>query len=82
VNDHIVFPDLIHDYIIADRKSSETEFARRSPDVRGVRYPFRRVFYPDDKPSSRFPIIGSHVCKNFVEIGEGAAFIPKPHALR
>ncbi len=82
MNDHFILPDLIYDQIVADRKSPESAFACRLAYVWRSGDPRRHFFNARDETGCRFRIVCSNVRKNFFEIGKGAAFISKLHALR
>jgi hypothetical protein len=82
VNHHFILPDLVHDQIVTDHNASELAAACRLPDVWRGGYPRSRVLDASHKTSCRVRIVRSNVRKNLIEIGEGAAFISKLHALR
>jgi hypothetical protein len=60
---------------------------RKKPDLRVVppvsgEAAIRFALNTSDKSPRGLPTVRSYVCKNLIEIGECAAFIPELHALR
>jgi hypothetical protein len=82
MNDHLVVPDLIHDQIFANQKSSKARLACRSPDMRRDRNARSRMFNSSNETACGLPIVRSYVRKNLIEIGKCATFISELHALR
>ena len=82
MNDHFSLPDLIHNQIIADRKSSEAGLACRSPDMRRSRDPRSLMFNSSHETPCGLAIVRYYVCKNLIKIGKRAVFISELHALR
>jgi hypothetical protein len=82
VNDHLVLSYLIYDQIVANWQSPETRFSGCLAKVGGLRNSLYRLLDPGRKTPCRVSAIRGYVRKNFLEIGERAAFKPQFHALR
>src|SRR5258708_38887022 len=82
MNDHFVVADLIHDQVVADRKSSESGFACCLSDVGRGGNSCSNVFNASDESRRRFPIVCRYVCKNLIEIDERTTLISQLHAFR
>ncbi len=82
VNDYLFLPDFLYDQIVSNRKSPETRFARSLAHVRRLGDPRCCLLDTGDEARRGFSIVLRYVCKDLVEIGESAAFIPELHALR
>ena len=82
VNDHFLLSDFVHDQIVADWKAPEAGFARCLAHLGHLGDLGCHFFDASNKLRCSLPIIFRNVRKNLVEIREGAAFVPKLHALR
>src|SRR5215510_4962382 len=82
VNDHLVLSNLIYDQIVANWQSPEARFAGCLAQVGRLGNSRCRLFDPCGKARCCLPAVGGDVGKDFVEIGERAAFKAKFHTLR
>ena len=76
VNDNFVLSDLIHDQIIAHRKTPEVRFACCLAHEWCLSNSRCNFFYAHNQACSRCRVILCDICENLIEIGKRAAFIP------
>ena len=76
MNDDFVLTDLIHDQIIADRKSTEIRFACCLAHEWCLGNSCCDFFYADNQACSRCRVILRNICENLIEIGKRAASVP------
>jgi hypothetical protein len=82
VSDYFISSDLIHEQVVPDRKLPESRFASRGAQIRRFGNQRCGLFDAGDKACRGRSVVFRNVCKNLIEIGESATFIPELYALR